>query len=75
MPKYFDFVQIPGAINAKAVFKLATERGHHLGYLRYHMQWKQYIFAPAPNCIFSFDCLEAITAKLKELNHQQKGAK
>lgn len=39
-----------------------------LGIIEFHPSWRTFVFSSRPNICFSFDCLEQIVEKLKEVN-------
>ena len=47
---------------------LVFNKKEFLGFIEYYPKWKQYIFEPALNTIYSFECLQDIIDKIKECN-------
>lgn len=41
---------------------------HYLGDITFYPQWKEWIFSPDENAIFSTECLADLARFLKELN-------
>lgn len=43
-----------------------------LGSIRWHGQWRQYAFFPAPDCLFNTGCMETIIARINDLMERRK---
>ena len=61
MSNYLKFLDTGEFIAIKS----ARDENVTLGYIEYHEPWKQDVFVPAENTIWSWDCLEAIIKQLK----------
>lgn len=52
----------------RTIVVLSRSRGDVLGVLSFHAPWRQWVMDPAPDVIWSHDCLTDAAAKLRELN-------
>lgn len=51
---------------------VGAKRGELLGQVVYHEAWRQWEFVPAVNTAFTWDCLQAMSAFLQDLNKRGK---
>jgi len=68
MSKFLEFEEIDG-IGTVGVFN--KKKKVKLGEIGFYVPWKQYVFIPAPNAIFSDECLEDIIKVIEEKNEQK----
>ncbi len=59
---YVRFVDISGGVEVQ------TLDGSVLGGIVYYARWRQCVFVPEYGSLFSFDCMEDIAAKVKDMN-------
>lgn len=52
---------------------IAVRDGTLLGLIRWFGSWRQYVFAPEPECVFNVGCLKTIEQNVGVLNAIQKG--
>jgi len=72
--KYIQFVKLPQNPKKKTeewnCCSIAT--GYELAIIEWYGQWKQYVFAPEDNMIFSAGCLDDISHFIKQLMDERK---
>jgi len=68
MSKFLEFEEIDG-VGTVGVFN--KKKKAKLGEIGFYVLWKQYVFIPAPNSIFSDTCLEDIIKVIEEKNEQK----
>ena len=71
MGKFIEFHELTGG--EIGIFN--KKSGDILGKAMYYSQWKQHIFVTADHVIWSWDCLQNIVNKLKELNEKGRAEK
>jgi hypothetical protein len=52
--------------------EVQTLRDDCLGYIDWYPRWRQYIFEPDWDTVFSFDCLQGIAARVQSLTAELK---
>lgn len=52
---------------------IAVRDGTLLGVIRWFGAWRQYVFAPEPNCVFNVGCLTTIERNVRVMNEIRKG--
>jgi len=55
------------------VWVIKSKHGDVLGGIEYYPSWRQYEFFPAESTMFSWDCLQALSAFLQELSAKRRG--
>lgn len=68
---YVKFVDIPSSQGAGGV-EVTTLDGGSLGHIGWYNRWRQFVFVPQDDTIFSHDCLEDIAAKVTALNEAKR---
>ena len=43
-------------------FDVKDSHGSTLGHVEWYPRWRQYVFSPEPNSVFSHDCLAELSA-------------
>jgi hypothetical protein len=71
--KYIEFTIIEKKPKTN-VYSVNKTDGTQLGLIFWHGAWRQYIFNPLPDTIWSHDCLDEINNFLRQLKreHQNK---
>jgi hypothetical protein len=55
------------------VFTVISNHGDiELGRIGWYPQWRQYVFIPFNDTIYSYDCMEEIVDKIKQLKEDRK---
>jgi len=73
MSKHLDFIQGDNSGKKTKYFEVQSRFDScDLGRIKWHSHWKQYIFEPCFDTIWSFDCLEDLSLFLKNLNLEHK---
>lgn len=52
---------------------IAVRSGDLLGTIRWFGSWRQYVFAPEPECAFNVGCMKTIETNVQVLNDIRKG--
>ena len=73
MSKHLDFIQGDNSGKKTKYFEVQSRFDScDLGRIKWHSHWRQYIFEPCLDTIWSFDCLEDLSLFLKNLNLEHK---
>ena len=70
----FEEMDNPGR-KTKLFSVKSNHDGTELGIIRWRTGWRCYVFAPLPDCDWSDDCLDDLSAKLKQLRDERKKEK
>jgi hypothetical protein len=72
--KYIRFIEtsVPEGWTTKGWELTNRKSGDTLGWVHYEAHWRQYVFEPSGNTIYSTGCLTDIAEFLSEANTQQK---
>lgn len=57
-----------------SIYKVESKANVKLGAIKWHGQWRKYVFCPSPNTIFDESCLDEISSFLMQItmNHKQE---
>jgi hypothetical protein len=73
MSKHLDFIEGDNSGKKTKYFEVQSKFDScDLGRIKWHSHWRQYIFEPCLDTIWSFDCLEDLSLFLKNLNLEHK---
>lgn len=67
--KYLVFAEIPFSMHGGKTRRwqvLSKSSGDLLGRIKWHGQWRQFVFLPEPNTLFNIGCLFDITGFLTD---------
>ena len=53
-------------------FEVHGYKDAYLGFIAWNSGWQQYCFNPAPECVWSHDCLSELAAFIKGLMEERK---
>jgi len=70
MTKHLYFIEVIDAEERRKTKQYAVESRHdktELGMVRWHTGWRQYVFEPNPECVWSHDCLAELSVFVKSL--------
>lgn len=71
--KYIRFNEVNNPGKKTRIFEVINLSGDYiLGFIHWYTAWRQYIFEPLENTVYSVGCLEDIIKELKRLNYEQK---
>jgi hypothetical protein len=71
--KYIRFNEVNNPGKNTRIFEVINLSGDYIfGFIHWYTAWRQYIFEPLENTVYSAGCLEDITSELKKLNYEQK---
>lgn len=71
--KYIRFNEINNPGKKTRIFEVINISGNYvLGVVRWYTAWRQYVFEPVSDTVYSLGCLEDIQKELKTLNYEQK---
>lgn len=76
--KYIEFKLVEQKPKTLVYDILNSNSDDKIGTVKWYAQWRQYIFFPANNCIFSCGCLEDIidfTKKVQDNHRHSKSVK
>ena len=66
--KYIKFVEVPLVTYKTLFFSCRNNRtNNELGFVEWHEPWKQYCYFPNTEAVYSAECLNDISAFLKEI--------
>lgn len=63
----------PDGRTTRVVEVIAVRDGALLGRIRWYGAWRQYVFAPEPDCVFNVGCLKTIQTNVQVMNDVRKG--
>lgn len=73
--KYLRFEELARSKSGKTRrIRVLSRRRNLLGDIGWYASWRQYVFAPQPNTVFSTDCLNDIQGSLAHLNTMHRDA-
>lgn len=72
MSKHLEFAIIAELPKTKVFSVKNKDNGTTLGTIRWHGAWRQYVFEPVQETIWSSDCLQDLTDYLKKLKEERK---
>jgi hypothetical protein len=73
MSKHLEFVQGDNSGKKTKYFEVQSKfDSTDLGRIKWHSHWRQYIFEPCINTIWSYDCLKDLSLFIEELNKEHK---
>ncbi len=73
MSKYIRFEQIPTpGLKTKKIVVINDSGNYPLGFIRWNVSWRQYVFESSRDTIFNHECLHSILEKVKTLNWIQR---
>lgn len=52
---------------------IAVRSGDLLGTIKWYGPWRQYVFAPEPECVFNVGCMATIQRNVQVMNDIRKG--
>lgn len=70
--KYIEFKEVKSDRKTKVWTCFNIGHGVVLGVVEWEIGWRQYIFSPHSECIFSKGCLDDIASFLSEANIEHK---
>lgn len=71
--KYIRFNEVNNPGKKTRIYEVINLSGDYiLGFIHWYTAWRQYIFEPMDNTVYSHGCLEDIQNELKRLNYEQK---
>lgn len=71
--KYIRFNEVNNPGKKTRIFEVINLSGDYiLGFIHWYTAWRQYIFEPLENTVYSSDCLIEIQNEIKKLNYEQK---
>lgn len=68
----FEVVDVGSKRKTKVYNVVSIEYGTILGRIHWHWPWRQYVFEPSPNTIWSRGCQEEVTNFLEKLMKERK---
>ena len=74
MSKHVEFVDEGPSASGKTMTRSVRSKsgGDLLGLISWYGPWRQYVFQPQPQTVFSHDCMLSISRYCYSLNQQQK---
>jgi hypothetical protein len=69
---HLQFIELPYEGKTLILDVCTADGEEELGFIKWHAPWRQYIFEPNEDTIFSHDCLQEIVDKIKALMAQRK---
>jgi hypothetical protein len=66
-----EFPPVPGR-KTVSVLVLLKSSGMTLGNILWHRHWRQYVFEPEPNTVWSDGCMIEVQTKIRELMAARK---
>lgn len=57
---YLRFEEVPTSDQESRRWKVGTKRGTYLGHIRWFAPWRQYVFYPSIDTLYSVGCLRDI---------------
>lgn len=70
--KHIKFSVVKELPKTKVYQVISTEGDIPLGIIKWYPSWRQYCFFPYSTSLYSWDCLQEITDKIKELKEERK---
>lgn len=67
---YLKFEEKENPGKKTKILLVTNTSGEHLGAVAWQNNWRQYIFKPAADTVFSKDCLADILEQVKRLNKE-----
>ena len=73
MTSYIRFEQVPNPGRRTGVYTvISRDYDNTLGIIKWHGPWRQYVFWPRPNTLWSIGCLEEINQFIAELMESRR---
>lgn len=72
MSKHLLFNQVPFDGKTKKVCVTSSHDFSVLGYIGWHGGWRQYVFHPNIDCLWSWDCLKDLSEYIKNLMDERR---
>ena len=73
MNKYIRFDEVPNPGKKTKIMNVINKSGDYsLGKIHWHCGWRQYVFRPEIETIYSHDCMQSIIEEVKRLNVTQR---
>jgi hypothetical protein len=70
--KYIQFVETSSMTRKTKIWECLNIKSQNLlGHIEWESGWRQYVFAPSDNCIFSVGCLQDIIHFIEEHKHER----
>ena len=65
MEKYLEFIEETSSSGKTKICRLVSKRGGYLlGTIKWHSRWRQYVFFPENETLFSVGCMADICDKI-----------
>ena len=75
MNSYLKFLEVARKPKTSVVGVFSVSQQCRLGTIAWHGPWRQYVFEPKPNTIWSAGCLRDVEEKLAGLREEMKARK